>query len=701
MPRSRRRRLADAWPVVARVYWCPETNTPMLGPECPGGGRAVQLRLTEPGDARPAFEHDLRVVETAYRNETSDRKGSSLLLGSGVKLLNKVPFMDLMYEVVSEGVVVARIYWEPAEGRWRIRFSEPGLRRVWEREPLPVFRVRGGLRTLRRIRVFHNSPGHPPGSQVAFVDDEGEPIGIGYVSGDGDVVKSHTIFWNHQPERLAEPKESSWGDVLRANDYYLYYYTARAEKFIHVMVEKVSKPVIVSYSGGKDSLAALHLTLQLGYRPYLLFNDTGIELPETRRSVREVAERYGLELLVADAGEAFWRAVERVGPPGKDYRWCCKVTKLAPLSRLLNERFPDGALNIVGQRAFESLDRARSPRVWRNRWLPHILNIAPIHEWSQLLVWLYIWRHRLPYNPLYERGFDRIGCFMCPAAYTAEYEFVRESHPELWKRWESVLRRWASRIGLRGREAEAWVSGGLWRWLTPAAQKLRLASRLQARMPEWREYYRRWLTPALKAFSLSDRGAEVELAEPGFDVEWVRDQYTVLGAFRVASDSGERVVLDAAGGRVRLVVESSRLRVEGARGVLARELALDALKLAFRWTHCAGCRTCETSCPTGAIRVVEENGRFVPRVDASKCIHCKLCLDNCPLADVTVEKVYSALALGSPLAWRRAGRRSHESVVDRYLKLKGFRLPETSRAERTTLADSLVEPAALEVEEEA
>jgi len=694
-----RRRLADAWPVVATVYWCPDLNVPMLGGECPGGGGAFRLRLTEPGDARPAFDHDISVIRRAYLNETGDDGGADALLGRGVKLLNKVPFMDLMYEVVSEGAVVARVYWEPLEARWRLRFSEPGLRRVWGREPLPVFRVRGGLRTLRRVRVFHNTPGHPPGSQVAFVDDDGEPIGVGYVSPDGEVVKSHTVFWRRQPERLARPVESTWADALKANEYYLYYHTARAEKFIHVMAEKVGKPIIVSYSGGKDSLAALHLTLSLGYKPYLLFNDTGIELPETRRSVREVAERYGLELLVASAGDSFWRAAERVGPPGKDYRWCCKVTKLAPLARLLNERFPDGALNVVGQRAFESLDRARSPRVWRNRWIPHILNIAPIHEWSQLLVWLYIWRNRLPYNPLYERGFDRIGCFMCPAAYMAEYEFVRETHPELWSRWERLLRRWAGRIGLTGREAEAWVSRGLWRWLTPAAQKERLAQRLRLSLPKWRDVYKRWLEPPLEGFEETGEGYRVRLGGGGFDPEWARDQYTVLGAFSLAGGPEGEVSLEAAGGRVRVRVERGSIEVQGARGVLGRELALDAVKLAFRWTHCAGCRACEASCPTGAIRVVEEGGRFVPRVEPSKCIHCKLCLDNCPLADVVAEKVYSALALGDPLAWRRSGRRTHESVVERYLKLKGFTLPAEGRA-RETLVDSLVEPAALEGGEE-
>ncbi|MCE4625452.1 MAG: phosphoadenosine phosphosulfate reductase family protein [Desulfurococcales archaeon] len=659
------------WPVVARIYWCPELNVPLLGRECPDGGRARLLRLTEPGDARPAFPHDLKVMEYGYKYETGGVRGISGLLGEGVILFNKVPFMDLMYEVVSQGVIIARVYWDPYLSHWRLRFSQPGLKRVWHLEPLPRYIVRGGMRVLRRKRVFQNDAGLPPGSQVALVNDEGEPIGIAYVTRDGSKISTHTVFWRDQPA-WAGRGNRGWDNVVKANDYYLYYYTSRAVKFIHVMNEKVKKPVIVSFSGGKDSLVSLHLTLRTGLKPYLLFNNTGIEMPETVETVKKTAEKYGLELLVADAGDSFWRAVERVGPPGKDYRWCCKVTKLAPLSRLLEAKFPDGALNIVGQRAFESLDRARSPRVWRNKWLPKILNISPIQEWPQLLIWLYIWREGLEYNPLYERGFDRIGCFMCPAAFSAEYEFVKETRPELWARWEKILYKWADRLGLKGPLKEAWVKKGLWRWLTPAVQKQRLAYRLGVELPDWRELYRKWLTPSISEGKLEGKRWEVKLTA-SFDPESLKDQYTVLGAFEVEEYNENEIVLRGPRG-VRVTSRGQTVRVEGAKGILARELLLDTLKLQFRWTHCAGCKACETSCPTGAIKVKREGDGFRPVVDPGLCIHCKLCLDNCPLADVTVERIYPALLLGEVTAWRRNGKRTRESVVQRYMRLKGVKI---------------------------
>ncbi len=666
-------RLARAWPLRVRTYWCISANSPSLGRECPGGDDSIEINVTEPGDVRPAFKRDIDIIKEAYKNEIKSSSGFERFMGYGVKLLNKVPYMDLMYEVVSEGVVIARVYWDPLLGYWRLRFSMPGLLRIWDKDPLPRFKIRGGLKTLLRSRVFHNALNIPPNSQVVLTDEKEDPIGIAYVSQDGDVVKVHSIFRKKVPERISSKRNTTWDDVIKVNDYYIYYYKSRAIKFLYVMIEKVKKPLLVSFSGGKDSLVALHLTLEAGYKPVLLFNNTGLEMPETIEFVNKISKEWGLELLLADAGDAFWRTVMKVGPPGKDYRWCCKVTKLAPIARILLEKFPEGAINVVGQRAFESLDRARSPRVWRNKWMPHILSITPIQDWSQLAVWIYIWYHKLPYNPLYEKGFDRIGCFMCPAAYVAEYDFVRRTHPDLWRKWENVLEYWASKLGLEGELRRAWIERGLWRWLTPAVQKKRLARRLNLELPSWQEIYNRMIDPSVEGFIIDDKARKVRLRlSRSFDGRSLKDQVSVLGPFKIREEKGKTLAVGPKD--VRVVLDDDIIEVENARGILARELLFDALKIMYRWENCAGCKACETSCPTGAIKVAEENDAFRPIVNAERCIHCKLCIDNCPLADVVVERTYIPLIMNEPTAWRRKGKRTHESVVSRYLKFKGIKL---------------------------
>ncbi|MCE4606006.1 MAG: phosphoadenosine phosphosulfate reductase family protein [Desulfurococcales archaeon] len=647
------------WPVKNRVYWCPRSNVPLMGKYCGNRDPAPQLKLTDPGDARPGFQHDRETIRKAYRNEFGSLKGIDKLLGHGVILLNKVPYMDEMKEVVSQGTVVARVYYEPFEGKWRLRLSRPGILRIMDTGIFGLFKVEGGLKVLRHRRKLKAvRENYMEGEQVVLVDGHGEPVGIGYYA-NGE-ISVHNVFYTYYPSRFAEDEDSTWDDAVRENEEYLAELEERAIRFIRAMYENRGGPVIVSFSSGKDSLVALHLTLKAGLEPVILFNNTGIELPETVEHVYKIADMWGLKVIESSAGDAFWRSVERVGPPGKDYRWCCKITKLAPLAQTVSKHFPNGGLNIVGQRAYESLDRARSGRVWRNKWLPGLLNISPIQYWGQLAIYLYIFKYNLPLNPLYFKGFDRLGCFMCPAATVAEYQQVKETHPELWSKWTSVLYKWAKRIGLDGKDADLWVEKGVWRWLTPASQKKRLEKRLGIYMPDWREYYTKWLKP----FSIiEDREEGVVIRFDGYiDPEFFEDQYSVVGPF--TRGNGYRYSLKNT--CISVAIDGNRVHIYGLKGRAGREFAYDVVKLYYRWKNCGECKLCETSCPTGAIKIID--GR--PIVDTVACIHCKLCIDNCPVSDVTVEKVVIPVNEDEVTAWRRKWKRSRESVIKRYYKLK-------------------------------
>ena len=45
-----------------------------------------------------------------------------------------------------------------------------------------------------------------------------------------------------------------------------------------------------------------------------------------------------------------------------------------------------------------------------------VLKINPLAGWSREQVWGYVHKHRIPYNPLAERGFRSIGCLPCTRA---------------------------------------------------------------------------------------------------------------------------------------------------------------------------------------------------------------------------------------------------------------------------------------------
>jgi len=197
--------------------------------------------------------------------------------------------------------------------------------------------------------------------------------------------------------------------------------------------------VNVSFSGGKDSTAVLHLARKAGVEK-AFFIDTGIELPETVEFV--VSE--GVEII--RKGGDFFQAVEKAGPPGKDHRWCCKLLKLHPLKIYLAGIGP--CVTIQGNRWYESWNRADLDETSQNPANPLQLNISPIRNWRALEVYLYLWWQKAPMNPLYEKGLERIGCYLCPAVLESEYEGLREMHPELTDRWDEFLIRWAEKNGL-------------------------------------------------------------------------------------------------------------------------------------------------------------------------------------------------------------------------------------------------------------
>lgn len=635
------------WPVRARLYWCPSCGAPLYSETCSRcGGRGYELPVTPPGDYRPALRGDMEKIRAALLSEF----GTDKLLGEiagGVVVLNRVPYADEMREVFSRGVLMGKVYYDPSWMEWRFRLSWWTARLAVDMGIVATHRLSPG-EPLEPIIV--KPMGVREGGQVVILDSDGDPVAVGYYRR-GAIHLQTRLRGRREPlGRIAGVRET-----LEANEWWLRRLSSRASGFIYSMASKKSGRVAVSYSGGKDSLVTLDLVVRNGYEPVIVFNDTGLELPETVREVFDAASRYGLEVVRAAAGDAFWRNAPRLGPPARDYRWCCKVVKLAPMARLVRGGVLDGYINFVGQRAFESIDRARTPRVWRNRYFPSLLNASPIQEWNAFMVWLYIFKRGLRYNPLYDEGFERLGCYMCPAGSLAEFRRIEELHPGLWSRWRGFLEKWRLRIGA----PREWVTMGLWRWLQPVTHKRRLgeASGAGRWVRHWRSMLEKWagMRPSMR---IGDGFIEVEA--PGLDPRGLVEQATVLG--RSGALRGGVAVLT--GPRGSITYDGRVLRVEG-RDV---EEALDALKLLVRWRLCTGCGSCAYNCPRGA---VVGYGEGMVRVDPSRCIHCRLCIDSCVVCDVYVEHILVPLILGDVRAYKRPGKRRVSEVIRTAKRLHG------------------------------
>jgi phosphoadenosine phosphosulfate reductase len=447
------------------VWWCDTCHTPLLAGTCSHCGKpAREIRLTPPGDARPAFSFDIALVNQVF----SDHFGNPLIPSGHLALLNKVPDPDRMDEIIVGGGVAGSLKYIPAEHRW---------------EPIPRPEASVFLTPTRRYVVVDNgavpsiqgegasvlAPGLieiersvRKGDEVFVMDEGRHVVAVGRAKVDAGEAESMDrgaiIRTRRNIPSTCVPGEATWADAVAANAKPLEGRESEAISFIRDIVSKNPIPVNVSYSGGKDSLATLILVKKaLGAIP-LLFADTGLEFPETYRNVEEVSQYYGMPVIRAGGESAFWRRFETMGPPAVDFRWCCRTAKLTPMETLIRQQWGE-CLSFIGQRKYESFRRMMSGRVWRNPHLHSQLSAAPIHHWTALYVWLYLFREGAPYNTLYEQGLDRIGCFMCPSSDIAVLRHIARTHPDIWQRWNEKLEEWQKQQGL----SAAWIDEARWR----------------------------------------------------------------------------------------------------------------------------------------------------------------------------------------------------------------------------------------------
>ena len=103
--------------------------------------------------------------------------------------------------------------------------------------------------------------------------------------------------------------------------------------------------------------------------------------------------------------ESFWKLLPQKGYPTKLARWCCDILKEKPTKDVpLKHR-------LVGIRAEESAKRAKRAIIdSMGKWILY----KPIFTWLEWEIWDYIDDNGLEYCSLYDEGFHRMGCVVCP-----------------------------------------------------------------------------------------------------------------------------------------------------------------------------------------------------------------------------------------------------------------------------------------------
>ncbi len=178
----------------------------------------------------------------------------------------------------------------------------------------------------------------------------------------------------------------------------------------------------LSFSGGKDSQAILQLAKEAGVRYEAHYHWTTCDPPEVVQFIR----RYYPDVIIDHPRHTMWELIERKGLPTRHRRWCC---------RELKEGYGRGRLTVVGVRASESTKRAENAKKAGGYvyYCPQLSKrlVTPIVNWSEEQVWAYLQDRGLPHCVLYDEGWPRIGCVICPMTDRKEPSMKR--WPKLWE----------------------------------------------------------------------------------------------------------------------------------------------------------------------------------------------------------------------------------------------------------------------------
>jgi len=158
----------------------------------------------------------------------------------------------------------------------------------------------------------------------------------------------------------------------------------------------------LAFSGGKDSVALYHLAVLSGVRFDAHYNDTTVDPPEVKRFMR--AHFPDVQRHKPDQS-MFQLLFYHKWPPMRQSRWCC---------RDLKERGGDARVVMTGIRWEESYNRSKRKMVetcYRNSTKTYF---NPIIDWTEADIWEFHETEDLPHCCLYDEGFTRIGCVLCP-----------------------------------------------------------------------------------------------------------------------------------------------------------------------------------------------------------------------------------------------------------------------------------------------
>ena len=226
----------------------------------------------------------------------------------------------------------------------------------------------------------------------------------------------------------------------------------RSLAVIRYAQQRSAHPLIVNFSGGKDSLVLFDLIQQVTDDFLCMYCVSGIEFPEVIEDVKRTAEERGVDLYFSypsdHKGGFFERLAEFRAFPTIHSRWCSRDLKFRPQKKLLNRLFGNSVLyKLNAVRRYES---SRRRRIYAHRSYmaedPDVsgdIMVFPIMDWTTEERNQYLKERavKVETSSLYE-SFGVSGCYWCPFYQPSIYRWILMYDSTMYDRfieWEIAL----------------------------------------------------------------------------------------------------------------------------------------------------------------------------------------------------------------------------------------------------------------------
>lgn len=206
----------------------------------------------------------------------------------------------------------------------------------------------------------------------------------------------------------------------------------------------------LAFSGGKDSQVLYHIAKMAGVKFKAHMNLTSIDPPDV---IRFVKRNYPDVELIKPKMSIYDMAIKSHLLPTRRIRWCCakfkemsgagKVTLIGIRHAESARRFKRNEVETGNRKfsgSFDQFSEHRETMVTCVGGKDKIL-VSPIINWTERDVWGFLNGNGIEHCSLYDEGYTRIGCILCPMSNYKQKLKDCQRFPHVRRKWIQTIQK--------------------------------------------------------------------------------------------------------------------------------------------------------------------------------------------------------------------------------------------------------------------